>query len=220
MSLRLPLIAAWLLALALLAALAGVPLRVQAQVLAQVSTPTPALGQGASQAPSQALLQVQAVTPGVELPSILVQRRESELTLDFAVRLNLPRTVEEALQRGVPVYFVAQATLLRNRWYWRDERVSRVARTWRVVYQPLTSTWRVGIGAISQSYASLNEALGAITRTSGWKLADLAQLDPDARHYVEFSFRLDTAQLPSPMLIGLTGPSDWQISVERSLRVD
>jgi hypothetical protein len=157
---------------------------------------------------------------GVELVTLQVERQEGALTLDYAVRLQLSKTVEEALQRGVPVYFVAQATLYRNRWYWRDERVARVSRSWRLAFQPLTSTWRVGIGAITQSFATLPEALAVISRTSGWKLADAAQVDPDSRHYVEFEFRLDTSQLPSPMQIGLTGQAEWQIGVERSLRVE
>ena len=59
-----------------------------------------------------------------------------------------------------------------------------------------------------------------MARTSGWKLADLSQIDADSRHYVEFSFRLDTTQLPSPMHIGLTTQADWELSIERTVRVD
>lgn len=157
---------------------------------------------------------------GVEASTLALNKQDGQLTLEFSLRTQLPRSVEEALRRGVPVYFTAQATVLRNRWYWRDERVARVSRQWRLAYQPLTDTWRVGIGALTQNLASLPEALSMITRTSGWRLTDLSQLDPDSRHYVEFEFRLDTAQLPPPMLVGLTGNSDWQLRLERSLRVD
>lgn len=157
---------------------------------------------------------------GIDLLSVQLQRQEGVLALEFSVRPQLSKAVEEAMYRGVPVYFVAQATLYRQRWYWRDERVARVARSWRVAYQPLTSTWRVGTGAITQSFPSLAEALAPISRTSGWKLADLSQVDPDSNHYVEFFFRLDTSQLPSPMLIGLTGQADWKLSVERTLRLE
>lgn len=156
----------------------------------------------------------------VDLPTLALDRQDGALVLDFSARLQLSRTVEEALSRGVPVYFTAQASLYRNRWYWRDERISRVGRSWRLVYQPLTSTWRVSIGAIAQTYPNLAEALGAIARISGWKLADLSQVDPDSRHYVEFVFRLDTSQLPSPMLIGLTSQAEWQLVIERTLRLD
>jgi hypothetical protein len=110
--------------------------------------------------------------------------------------------------------------VFRSRWYWRDERVARASRTWRLAYQPLTASWRVGIGAIVQSYPTLPEALGALSRLSGWRLAELAALDADARHYVEFSFRLDTTQLPGPMQIGLTSQGDWTLRIDRTLRLE
>jgi hypothetical protein len=157
---------------------------------------------------------------GVELVTLQASRGDGILALDFTARLNLPRAVEDALQRGVPVYFVAEAQLLRARWYWRDERVARVQRSWRVAYQPLTSSWRVGLGGLNQTYATLAEALASATRSGGWKLADLAQLDPDKAYYVEFSYRLDTSQLPGPMQFGLGGGADWAVGVSRVLKVE
>jgi hypothetical protein len=149
-----------------------------------------------------------------------MQRQDGELTLDFDVRLTLPRAVEDAMQRGVPVYFVAEATLYRSRWYWRDERVARVQRSWRVAYQPLTSTWRVGFGGFNQSFQTLAEAMAAASRSTRWKVAELAQLEADSRHYLEFSYRLDNTQLPSPMQLGLGGQADWVLGVERVLRLE
>ena len=162
----------------------------------------------------------QAQTQGVELASLSTSRQDGLLTLDFAARVTLTKSVEDALQRGVPVYFVAQAELKRSRWYWRDERVARVTRSWRVAFQPLTGTWRVGLAGLQQTLGSLAEAMNTASRSAGWRLADLSQLDPDSRYTVEFSYRLDTAQLPGPMQFGLVGQSDWALSVERTLRVD
>lgn len=161
-----------------------------------------------------------ALAPAIELLTLRLQRADGALSLDFAARIHLSRAVEEALQRGVPVYFTAQAQLLRNRWYWRDERVARVQRTWRLAFQPLTSSWRVGFGGLNQTQATLEEALAYLSRLSDWKIADLAQVDPDSRHYVEFSFRLDTSQLPGPMQFGLTTQADWTLGVERTLRLE
>ena len=157
---------------------------------------------------------------GVELATLQVNRAEGTLNLEFVARVSLPKAVEDALQRGVPLYFVAEARLLRNRWYWRDERVARIARSWRVAYQPLTNTWRVGLGGLHQTHPTLLEALTTASRSAGWKLADLAALDPDSRYYVEFSYRLDTSQLPGPMQFGLGGQGDWSVGAERVLRVD
>ena len=161
-----------------------------------------------------------AAAQGVELSALQLLRQDGDLNLEFVVRHTLPRTVEDALHRGVPVYFVAEATLYRSRWYWRDERVARVRRNWRIAYQPLTGSWRVGLGALSQSAGSLAEALTIAGAAGHWKLVDLAQIDADARHYVEFSYQLDTTQLPSPMQIGLGGQGDWVMRTERRLNLE
>jgi hypothetical protein len=164
-----------------------------------------------------------AQAQGVELPVLQTSRAEGSLSLDFAARVTLPKAVEDALQRGVPIYFVAEAQLLRGRWYWRDERVARVSRSWRIAYQPLTSTWRVGLAGLNQSHATLAEALAAVSSSAGWKLVDLAQIDPDKSYSVDFSYRLDITQLPGPMQFGLSGiggQGDWALGVRRVLRVE
>jgi Domain of unknown function (DUF4390) len=121
------------------------------------------------------------------------------------------------------LYFAATATLWRSRWYWRDERIVRVRREWRLAYQPLTSTWRVSQGGLGQSHASLDEALSTMTRTTAWRLADASQAEADGRHYLEFEWALDTSQLPRPLQIGLTGPgaaSEWALGIERTVRLE
>jgi Domain of unknown function (DUF4390) len=157
---------------------------------------------------------------GVELGTLQLQRAEGALNLEFNARVTLTRAVEEALQRGVPIYFVAEAQLLRNRWYWRDERVARLSRSWRVAYQPLTGAWRVSLGGLYQTFPSLGEALATASRSSAWKLAELSQLDADKSYYVEFSYKLDTSQLPGPMQFGIGGQGEWAVGATRTLKVD
>jgi hypothetical protein len=169
---------------------------------------------------SLALLPASAAhAQGVELATLKTSRGDGGLNLEFVARVTLPKSVEDALRTGVPIYFVAEAQLLRGRWYWRDERVSRLSRSWRVAYQPLTGAWRVGLGGLNQSYASLNDALTAASSSSGWRLADLGQIDNDKAYTVEFSYRLDTTQLPGPMQLGLGGQGDWAVGISRTLKV-
>jgi hypothetical protein len=157
---------------------------------------------------------------GVELTHLALQKLDPGLTLDFNVRVTLPRVVEDALQRGVPLYFVAEATLYRHRWYWRDPRVARASRSWRLSYQPLSDNWRVSLGGLAQSYPTLADAITALSSAARWKIADNSQLEPDERYYVEFSYKLDTSQLPRPMQFGIGGQGDWSLGVERTVRVE
>jgi hypothetical protein len=155
----------------------------------------------------------------IELTELQVHRTDESVALDFAVRFELPRAVDDALHKGVPIHFVAHATLYRYRWYWRDKRVAEATRTWRLSWQPLTLNYRVTFGALAQSYATLPEALLALRRSASWAISEPLAPDDDAYYYVEFSYQLDTSLLPRPMQIGLGGQPDWQLSVERTLAV-
>ena len=155
---------------------------------------------------------------GVELSSLQLARDDGALVLEFNARLKLSHALEDALRRGVPMYFVAEATLYRNRWFWRDERVARINRTWRLSYQPLTANWRLSLGGLSQSFASMGEAMAPLSRVTGWRVVELDRLDPAEHYYVDFSYQLDNSQLPQPMQIDIG--SDWKLGVERVLRVE
>ncbi len=153
-----------------------------------------------------------------ELTTFDLSRDEEGLHLAYAVDFELSKPVEDALNKAVPLFFVAEAEVFRDRWYWRDRRIARVVRTYRVVFQPLTSTYRVTYGGLSQNYATRAEAISAISRSSRWLLADVAQLEEGGHHYVEFSYRLDTTLLPRPMQIGVSGQPEWALDVKRTQR--
>lgn len=168
-----------------------------------------ALGLGAGEASAEP----------VTLDSFELSRSDDGLVLSFAAHFELTKPIEEALQKGVPLFFVARAEVFRDRWYWRDREVNSVTRTWRLAYQPLTRKYRVTYGGLSQHYDSLTDALVAVSRSVNWKLADAGQID-DGKHYVEFSYQLDTTQMPRPMQIGIGGQADWSLRVERVRRLN
>ena len=157
---------------------------------------------------------------GVEVLTLAAARGEQGVEMDFAVRFALPPAVEDALRRGIPLHFVARATLLRPRWYWRDQRVTRASRSWRLSYQPLTSAWRISQGGLGQTYDTLSDALLAMSRVTRWRIADGAQVEHDEHYYIEFSWGLDTTQLPRPMQIGIGGQAEWALGVERTLALE
>lgn len=162
-----------------------------------------------------------AAAQNPELHGFEVTRGDDGVYLAFSLEVDLPRGVEDALHKGVPLYFVAQAELFRSRWYWRDKRISVAERTWRLAFQPLTRKYRViFFGGLNQSYDSLADALVAVSRLSSWRIADGQALEDGGGHYLEFSYRLDTSLLPRPLQIGLGGQADWNLRVEKLQRID
>jgi len=160
-----------------------------------------------------------AVAAEADLTNFDVSRDDEGVYLSFTVNFELAKGPEDALARAVPLFFVAEAEVFRDRWYWRDRRVAHPTRVWKIVYQPLTSNYRVTtVGGLGQSYPTREEALLSLSRATRWKIAEANQLD-DGRHYVEFNYRLDVTLLPRPMQIGVAGQPDWQLSVKRTQRI-
>ncbi len=167
-----------------------------------------------------ALLPGAARADGIELANLATRRVEDGLELSFSTRFELSHAAEEALHKGVPLYFVAEANVLRNRWYWRDARVSRVERTWRLAWQPLTRQYRVSMGGLHQSFQTLDDALNVLRGQSGWRIAEPRDIEDSGGYYVEFSYRLDVSQLPRPMQIGLQSGFALNIEEKRSFAAD
>jgi len=156
-----------------------------------------------------------------EITSFDLVSNEEGLLLSYNINMELSRGVDEALSKAVPLFFVAEVDVFRSRFYWRDQRISQAVRRWRIVFQPLTGTYRVTFdGGLSQNYATRADAFAAISRSARWKVAEPGQLEEGNRYYVEFNYRLDTAQLPRPMQIGIGGQADWAMSVQKTQKVN
>lgn len=159
------------------------------------------------------------VRSGIELSALSAQQSDDGVLLSYAVRFDLSRDVEQALSRGVAVVFVAQAELLRSRWYWMDQSRAVATRRWRLGYQPLTRQWRLSVDGLSRHFAQLNEALDVVRKGSRWRIADALAAGDEADHHVDFSFKLDTDELPRPLQIGLGMSSGWDLSLQRRIQV-
>jgi hypothetical protein len=157
-----------------------------------------------------------------ELQQLRADRVGNEVLVSANVVFDLPPVVEDALAKGIPLYFLIESDLLQERWYWYDKKFSTAQRQLRLVYQPLTRRWRINVtsGAggdnalglsLSQSYDTLSEALATIKQISRWKVAELSDAEAAAKYRVELRFRLDLGQLPRPFQIGAIGQSEWDI---------
>ena len=158
-----------------------------------------------------------------EISQLQLERNPDGVFVSTTVRFDLPTPVEDALLKGIPMFFVFEADVYRERWYWYDKKLLSAERHMRLAYQPLTRRWRLNLAsgpitsgslglALNQNFESLPDALAAVRRVSRWKIAEPGELDPDLKYSIEVRFRLDVSQLPRPFQIGALGQADWNIS--------
>ena len=171
-----------------------------------------------------------ADTP-VDLQALKLERQDTALYMSANWRFDLPSALEDALFKGITLYFVTEVDISQERWYVYNQRVAHAERHVRLFYQPLTRRWRVNISpqpfnvsglgmSLGQSYETAEEALGAVRRIVQWRIANAADYNPDVKQTISINFKLDLKQLPRPLQIGAAGQSDWNIGFSKTQRLE
>lgn len=127
----------------------------------------------------------------------------------------LPRVLEDAVNRGISLYFVVDFEMFRSRWYWFDKKIVDQKLTYRLTYSPLTRQYRLARGTLAQPFDSLAEALNTMKRVRGWKVIDkgVVRADDDMQDYRgQVRLRLDISQLPKPFQVNALTNSDWTLT--------
>lgn len=162
---------------------------------------------------------VAALAPAAHADTIVVKSAELRLDEDTYVlsaelELAFNPTLEEAIQKGVPLYFVFEFELLRPRWYWVDEKVLSLTTQYRVSYNALTRQYRVAIGLLSQTFDALDDVERFLSRVTSRQVASIDQLVKGIRYEASVRLRLDVNALPKPFQVNALASRDWTLQSE------
>ncbi|MGZ8254381.1 MAG: DUF4390 domain-containing protein [Burkholderiaceae bacterium] len=145
---------------------------------------------------------------------------DGALVLNATFEFELPQALEEAVQKGIALYFNIEFELFRKRWYWFDRRVGSQTLTYRLSYSPLTRQYRLARGGLSQPFESLEEALALVKSVRNWKVADKSQFSSRDDYEAQVRMRLDVSQLPKPFQVNAITSREWNLASDwRELQV-
>ncbi len=134
------------------------------------------------------------------------------LEADFEIALN--PTLEEALNKGVPLYFLLEFEVIRPRWYWLNEKVLNNQQQYRLAYNALTRQYRLGLGSLFQNFASLSETLDFLSRVRRRQVLEQGTLTKGTTYVAGVRMRLDVSQLPKPFQLNALASRDWNFGSE------
>jgi Domain of unknown function (DUF4390) len=134
------------------------------------------------------------------------------IVLNATFEFELPQALEEAVQKGIALYFNIEFELYRKRWYWFDRKVASSTLVYRLSYSPLTRKYRLARGGLSQSFESLDEALALLKSVRNWKVVDRSQLTPREEFEGQVRMRLDVSQLPKPFQVNAITSREWSLA--------
>lgn len=146
------------------------------------------------------------------------------LSADFTIQL--PTAVEDALKRGITLYFVSEFAVHRSRWYWIDSGIESYSQTTKLSYNTLTQQYRISRGGLYQSFPELKSALrtlghqsapaiaaGLLEKMGGGYLSRWSKKGSQVGATV--MMRLDLTQLPKPVQVSALTNDQWNLESTR-----
>jgi hypothetical protein len=150
---------------------------------------------------------------GIEITRANIESTEEGYKLAATYNVELNRGLEDAITRGVPLYFTTEIEFTRPRWYWFDEKAIGASQTVRISYDVLTRHYHASFsGRLQQSFSTLDDALSLLRRPTRWLVAEKGELKPGATYNVAMRMGLDVARLPKPFQVNALNNSDWRFS--------
>ena len=149
---------------------------------------------------------------GIKIKSFELEKVDNDWLLNATFQIELSPGLEDAVQKGVVLYFQTEFDLTRSRWYWFDEKPALVQRQTRLSYQPLTQQYRIASEGFTFSAKTMSEALQAVGSIGGWRVMEGSQLDPSKSYTASMRMNLDLSKLPKPFQVNALNNRDWNVS--------
>ena len=126
---------------------------------------------------------------------------EDGYALSAEFSLDLGNRLEDAVARGVPLYFNLEFVLERPRKYWVNEHIITRSLTYRLSYSSLTRQYRLTTGSLHQNFGSLQEALRVVGRIAALPVLEKDAIKVGETYEAAVRLALDRSQLPKPFQV-------------------
>lgn len=150
----------------------------------------------------------------IEISHISLEGNDEGYALDADFEIDLNPRIEDAINKGVAMYFEVEFEITRKRWYWFDERPVSRQLMLRLSYHALTRQYRISRGALHQSVSSLPDALRVLSRVRSWQVLERAEVDAGTEYQAALRMRLDVSQLPKPFQVNALTSREWNLASE------
>lgn len=149
---------------------------------------------------------------GVDVLSARIVSTDEGFALDADFDLKVSQLLQDAVSRGIPLYFVLEVDISKPRWYWRDEKLVSAERTWRLTYTPLLEQYRLQSGLFTQNFTRFEDVRRTLSRVRSFAVTGRDALRKGETYQAFVRFRLDATQLPKPLQVSAVGSKDWTLS--------
>jgi hypothetical protein len=133
--------------------------------------------------------------------------------LDADIDHILSPVAKDAIQSSIPLNWCLKIQVKQER-YFHDKTLVNINYRYRIRYHALLNTYSVSNISTNtvKKYASLSEALDALSRIRELKVLKVSALKKDKRYKVAIKLKLNKEQLPAPLRPVAYLSADWDLS--------
>lgn len=148
----------------------------------------------------------------ISVRNLQLVANEDGYSLAADVNINFNSRLEEAVNKGVVLYFAAEFELTQGRWYWFDEQIIRRSKIFQLSYHALTRQYRLSTGALHQSFDTLDDALRVMSRLRNWQVLEKGEVKAGHTYLAGLRMRLDLTQMAKTFQVSALANKDWNLS--------
>lgn len=152
---------------------------------------------------------------GIQVHTFKLEVIDNDYFVSVDSEIELNPTLEQALKKGVVLYFVTKFTLVEPRWYWLDTEVARLKTRIGLRYSALTRQYQLSDPTFTKYFFTLKEALQMLQRLHRQQVTVLSDLSETSDYHATLRLWLDLTRMPKPFQVEALGSSVWNLSSER-----
>lgn len=152
---------------------------------------------------------------GIEIKSaeLLSNGEAYQLNADFDISIS--PEVEAALNKGVPLNFLAEFQLVSPHRYWFDDEVVSASQRIRLSYHALSRQYLINLPQHQKSFSTLTEAMEELSSLRDWIVVEKSQIAKGETYQAMLRLRLDHTRLPKALQVEALGSEKWDLVSER-----
>lgn len=135
--------------------------------------------------------------------------------LDADMDIRFDEDVEEAINKGVVLHFLAEFQVVSPRKYWLDDEIVTKTQNITLSYHALTRQFLLMRESRQQSYDTLLEAKLELAEIRDWKVLDKSLIEKGEPYRATLLIRLDESKLPKAIQVNAIGSEEWALTSQK-----
>ena len=148
---------------------------------------------------------------GIGVSRAQIEADGDSYQLDSQLQIDLPPALADAVERGVTLDFELVFSLLRPRTFWFDSTIVERREVRSIAFNSLTRSYRVSLGATSETADRLEDALNALAAVRMPRLFLASAVESGRRYRAALRISLDWSHLPKPLQMNALASRAWRV---------